>query len=115
MVYLVLNIPIGDKLDPKYMVKRSFREFPYMMSTRTGGLDYREFRDKYGHIKNDLIKVAQDSGAIVIDPESSLCSGDTCKAIDSNGDPLYKDSAHLRPTYVRKHAKFIDKALGCCQ
>ena len=29
-----------------------------------------------------------------------------------DGSPLYKDAGHLRPTYVRKHATFLDPTVS---
>ena len=32
---------------------------------------------------------------------SGGCPGGSCKALDNNGSPLYKDGNHMRPDYVK--------------
>lgn len=106
-VFLVLNIPTGNALDPKYMAKRDIKEFPRVLSIRSGGIPRVELENTYGKIRTDLTQVAVNAGATVISPMDSLC-GVICFAVDAEGEPIYKDGAHLRPTYVRRKADFID-------
>jgi hypothetical protein len=58
-----------------------------------------------------MIEMAKRAGATVIDPVLSLCQDDACKVRMVDGTPIYKDSSHLRPFYVRDFADFIDVAL----
>jgi hypothetical protein len=47
----------------------------------------------------------------VIDPAEFLCDEKRCEALDKNGDPIYSDPNHLRPSFVRHQAIFIDPTL----
>jgi len=106
-VFLVLNIPMGKQLDPKYMVQRDLNSFPNVLSIRTSKISRDEFERAYGRIQTDLAHVAINAGAAVINPIDSLCLPD-CLSVDAKNEPIYKDAGHLRPTYVREKADFID-------
>ena len=64
-----------------------------------------------GPLATALRRVARESGAIVIDPVASLCDAALCPATAANGEPMYHDFAHLRPSYVRDHVTFLDRTL----
>jgi hypothetical protein len=110
-VFLVLNIPSGQELDPRYMALREFKRFPNFLNVRDGGIKRESIVASYGTIQDDLRKVAELNGAIVISPLDYLCNSVECPSVDDKGEPIYKDRTHLRPTYVRQNATFIDKVL----
>lgn len=110
-VYLVLNIPIGLEFNPSYIAKRSIMSLWQGFSLRTGGRRLSEFESAFSKIKQDLIQLGHDSGAIVIDPTDTICRDDVCSSVDDDLTPKYKDDGHLRPTYVRRHIRFLDQTL----
>jgi hypothetical protein len=111
-VYFILNIPIGKELHSKHLIDRSITHFPHVLSVRSGGLSYQMLTERYGQIRADLISMAKDSGATLIDPEHFLCHENICPSTDLSGSPIYIDSTHLHPAYVRKQAKFIDQTVN---
>lgn len=106
-VYLVLNISTGNYFAPQYLVKRDITQFPHVLSVREVSVTLQALDTEYGRIRQDLATVGRIAGAIVIDPIDTLCSED-CKTADQFGDPIYKDLSHLRASFVRDHASFID-------
>jgi hypothetical protein len=58
-----------------------------------------------------LQESAARTGAKVIDPRSTLCAGMVCPAVGTDGMPLNIDSSHLRASYARERATFIDETL----
>lgn len=110
-VILVLNIPVGEALDPRQTIHRQLSSFPNMIAPRDGGMELAPFLAKYGQIRSDLTKVARQSGAEVIDPVEYLCADGKCPNITPEGMPMYRDFAHLNPNYVRDNATFIDRAV----
>jgi hypothetical protein len=110
-VYLVLNIPIGVKLNPKFMVERSLINFPYIFKRRAGGFDRVAFNSQYGLIDADLMRIARESGATIINPVDFLCTPERCEALDREEKPIYENSDHLRPSFVRNHAQFMDQTV----
>lgn len=108
-VFLILNIPDGKELDPKYMAVRSLKNFPQIMKINTTGLDKAEFERQYNPIKNDLVAIARKNAVTIIDPLQYLCDSVKCFSATDSGEPIYKDGSHLRPSYVRKNVSFLDK------
>lgn len=107
-VFFILNAPSGPELDPKYIAQRSLANFPSVFQLKKGGISKTVLDEKFGVIQAALARVARHSGAVVIDPKDYLCHNLLCESLDANGDPMYKDSNHLRPNFVRKQIKFID-------
>ncbi|WP_082159044.1 acyltransferase family protein [Chromobacterium sp. LK11] len=110
-VYIVLSIPIGSELDPKFMIFRGLKHFPHLMLMREGGLSRQVINERYGKVQEDLRKVVESSGAKAVNPMDFLCNSVVCPSVDGNGEPIYKDGGHLRPAYVRDRARFIDSLL----
>jgi hypothetical protein len=89
------------------MAKRDLKSFPRIWSVRGGGVRRDQMEEAYGRLHSDLAEVARSSGAVVINPMDYLCTPD-CDGVDSEGQPRYKDGFHLRASYVRRKAEFID-------
>ena len=107
-VFLVLNIPFGKEFSPKFLVQRRLVDFPNILSIRPGGLPRKQLAEKYGMIEDDLSRLAEESGAISIRPLDYVCDDLFCSSVDRNGLPMYRDQGHLRPSFVRDNAKFLD-------
>ncbi|MDY7577599.1 acyltransferase family protein [Herbaspirillum sp. RTI4] len=103
-VYLVLNIPWGN-FDPKHMIQR----------TLTGGFMFvknpvpeAEFMVPFALIQSRLIDAATSAGARIINPVDTLCVNGLCPSVDRNGDPIYRDTMHLRPKFVKTQIQYLD-------
>lgn len=108
-VYLLLDIPFGDELDPAYLVKRSlWRGF----ALHPGLLDQQQFVRMVSVVSGPLREAGQANGATVIDPVASLCDGRSCSALTVDGSPKYKDVVHLRATFVRDSVTYLDSSLA---
>lgn len=105
-VYLVLQIPVGDRYDPHEMISRS--GFPPTFSVAVHSPTRLEVTAAMDPINSRLRQVARETGTVVIDPTPSLCDEATCPAVTSAGDPVYRDSNHLSPAYVRNNVRFLD-------
>jgi hypothetical protein len=104
-------MPEGDELDPKNMFTGS--RFG-VLRTKTSGqsmLDYEQFMTRYEKDRVELAHVAAGSGAQIIDPLPYLCPNKQCPVFDGQGAPLYKDSQHMRASYARSSATYIDATL----
>lgn len=110
-VILVLNIPVGAQLNPAFIAKRSLKDFPSVFQIRSGGLRLSEFEQSFIKIKTDLINVAQHHKIKIIDPVTFLCRDDICKSVSAENEPIFKDNGHLRPSFVREKASFMDSTI----
>jgi hypothetical protein len=60
-----------------------------------------------------LADVAKSSGASYIDVNRFMCPESVCSFVDVSGAPIYKDSGHLRRSYVKSNAvTWLDGELG---
>ena len=106
-VYLVMNTPVSPVQDPKSDIKRGFDG---IVITQGEPLTVKEFDDLYGKFLSSLKLCAQESGATVIDPRDFFKNNGVYPRI-ANGIHLYKDSCHLRSSYVRDHLTYLDKTV----
>lgn len=107
-VYLILNIPVGEGFEPKSMISGN------RLGTLTAPhIDPRSrLPASQKQIHDRLQRIAAASGAIVIDPMETLCTVEgACLRTDDQGIPIYKDATHLRASYVKRFASFIDLAI----
>ncbi|MEB0055535.1 acyltransferase family protein [Variovorax sp. LG9.2] len=106
--YLVLNIPVGEIFEPKSMIRGS-----RLGTLAVPSIDPRvALTASQKRIHDRLEQIAVDSGAVVLDPMATLCNSDgKCLRTDAKGIPIYKDLTHLRATYVRQSATFMDEAI----
>jgi len=106
-VALVLSTPSGPTVNPNRMY----------VGTRLGGAKLREtgtftgeeFLVEFSGIRERLIEVARRAGVRVIDPVEYLCDSGTCQVSSSEGDPIFKDSVHLRSSFVRNNVYYLDE------
>lgn len=112
-VYLILPIPRAEAFDPFHMVTRSIRDF---------GFKIIETQVARGRISADLQpitsrlrSIAHSTGAMAIDPVDYLCPQTLCPTFAADGLPIYRDIAHLRPSYVRDHVTFLDAIVSTRQ
>jgi hypothetical protein len=104
-VYLILPIPRGELFDPSRLVNRNLRDLAMTLRTRVERETAQASRES---ATAALIQVAQSTGATVIDPMDLVCNAEYCPTLADDGLPVYTDDSHLRPTYVREHARFLD-------
>jgi peptidoglycan/LPS O-acetylase OafA/YrhL len=109
-VYLILNAPAGQSFDPHSLVARSVFGF----SVKEGGMKPAGLVYEKSGVRDRMVAMAKASGAVVIDPAAHLCSQTYCPAW-SGDEPIYRDNAHIRATYVRHHATFIDQTVKAPQ
>ncbi len=107
-VYLQLTIPVGADFEPRTRVagnRLGVMTATHVSPTASLPASQQQLRER-------LRQVAIAGGAVVIDPVAALCTTEgQCLRTDSDGVPIYKDATHLRASYVRSSASFLDRAL----
>ncbi len=107
-VWLVLNIPSGAQLAPQRALSRSWNGGVTIAPLQ---MDRAAFETSWRPVKAKLVEIARSSGAFIIDPVPSLCGPVVCPGQTAEGAPIYMDGSHLRASFVRDHAGFIDRTL----
>ena len=110
-VYLVANMPDGPELDPKGMYEGSRLQELRPKLTENQAFDYNRFVGVFGAKRDEMLKTVANLGVRVIDPLQFLCPDRICPIFDAAGNPLYKDGNHMRASYARGSAHFIDQTL----
>jgi hypothetical protein len=108
-VYVVLSNPAGKKFDPALRLPsrlpwRGIRNPP-------AWVPLPDVIRRIEPVKARLERAAAIGGATIIDPVAAICTKDACPTVSSDGSPVYMDDNHLRATFVRKHAQFVDQIL----
>ena len=62
-----------------------------------------------GKISDKIQRAAEVAGARVIKPMDYLCDKDVCPVFGNDGRLMYFNYGHLRGSYVRDHATYIDQ------
>lgn len=91
------------------MVRRSL--FPIGFTVNKAGIKKSWLLEHYGAVRQRLMDVGARSGATVIDPLDFLCSENVCPSVGEEGEAIYMDSVHLRPTYVREKVHYLDETI----
>lgn len=113
-VYLILNAPTNDSFDPKFMVKRSISgEFwvpPHVFTKDNYNQIKLSAEMTHGEIIDNLTRIAVAAGAKVINPMNYLTQAGVCfRFVD--GIPIYRDGIHLRASFVRNKATYLDETI----
>lgn len=105
-VYLVLPVPKGPPMDPRAMVDPASRlsGAPHPVPP----LRVADFRAEYAATTAALYRVAERSGARILDPVPDVCDGEICPNVAADGRPVSKDAGHLRPFYVKERVRIFD-------
>jgi peptidoglycan/LPS O-acetylase OafA/YrhL len=105
-VFIVLQIPSGEAIDPRFMIERSLTNLSFRI--RVKSLPKAVEVSEFAWVDSRLREIARRTGATVIDPLESLCDATQCPTVTPEGEPIYQDAVHLRPSYVREHVRFLD-------
>lgn len=106
-VYLVLDNPLSADQDPGRFAStwRLDRSAPVTLPETVPASAEQQA------LAEAMRAVAERSGAIVLDPNAVLCSGATCRRMTGPLSPIYKDSNHLRPFFVKAELGLIDETV----
>ena len=105
-VVLMLDNPYSRDLKISGAEVRLSLSKTHLDVDRTVQVDARQVE-----LRQELLALAQRTGAEVIDPFAAVCDGRTCRVTDAEGNPMYKDEGHFDPEWAVEHARFVDAAL----
>jgi len=106
-VYLLMDNPSGVGFDPHSFFSGDRLGGYFVNGSMTG---FIHVDSQQSAIRKTLMEMADRFGLGVIDPVPTLCKDGNClRAL--NGKPIYKDGSHLRASFVRDHASYIDKSM----
>lgn len=104
-VVILSSSPASAAFNPHGMFSR-FSGF-----NRPRPVDKAKFNHFIAPIEDRLVQIASRTGATIIRPTDYFCNAEVCPATDVDGNPMYEDDQHLRPSATVKSAIFIDNTL----
>jgi len=104
-VYIVGASPSGPGLDPRNLLERTWRG-DYRINA--AGMPRADWDRRNDWLAARLAAIAHEAGAVFIDPTQRLCTPSRCPAVTPDGEPIYRDAAHLRAAFVREHVDYLD-------
>lgn len=105
-VVLLLDNPIDERFNPSFYVKGN--RFDSNGSAMKPVVDLVPMTQDQIKLKREFIEIANRQYVEYIDTTSMHCTEYMCKAFSEDGRPIYKDSGHFRPYYVKENATFIE-------
>jgi peptidoglycan/LPS O-acetylase OafA/YrhL len=113
-VFVLLNIPTESSFDPKLMINRKINGemavMPRIYTTQVFRDMKGEMQLTQGELMDQITKVSQQAGAKVINPMDYLSKNGICFRF-FEGVPIYRDGNHLRASFVRDHAAYLDETI----
>lgn len=106
-VVILLSSPFGDAFDPVEMVRRSGLSF--QVNPSPADVPRSEIYSESRFVDEQIRQIALRTHATVLDPLETICSAEKCPVFDSNGDPIMRDSSHLRSSWVQRHFEALDR------
>jgi len=107
-VFVLLETPSSNIYDPETLMPTGWRRLlarPILPESPT-----RSQIEKFvGKISDKIQRAAEVAGARVIKPLDYLCDNEFCPIADKDGHLMYFNYGHLRRSYVRDHATYIDQ------
>ncbi len=107
-VFVLLETPSSNKYDPETLMPNGW----YRLLARPKipeGPTRSQMEEFVGKISEKVQRVADAAGARVIKPLDYLCDSEFCPIADKDGRLMYFNYGHLRQSYVRDHATYIDQ------
>jgi peptidoglycan/LPS O-acetylase OafA/YrhL len=107
-VFVLLETPSGRVYDPEAMMPTGWRRL--LARPKISESPTRSNMEKVVGKTNDKVRrAAEMAGGRVIKPLDYLCDNEFCPVADKDGRLMYFNYGHLRQSYVRDHATYIDQ------
>jgi peptidoglycan/LPS O-acetylase OafA/YrhL len=107
-VFVLLETPSSNLYDPPTLMPTGWRRL--LARPRIPKSPTRSQMEQFvGKISDKIQRTAEAAGARVIKPLDYLCDSEFCPIADEDGHLMYFNYDHLRASYVRDHATYIDQ------
>jgi peptidoglycan/LPS O-acetylase OafA/YrhL len=107
-VFVLLETPSGRVYDPEAMMPTGWRRL--LARSKISESPTRSNMEKFVGKTNDKVRrAAEMAGARMINPLDYLCDSEFCPVTDKDSRLMYFNYGHLRQSYVRDHATYIDQ------
>ncbi len=107
-VAVLLDLPTDPKFHPNFLLGQSDtkRSVPLSRVINNVQFSQAEFQIELAIEMTDNFR---GRGVAIVDQASVICPKNLCSALDTQGRPIYKDTQHMRPFFVKKKMDLLDK------
>ena len=109
LVYIVLSNPTAPGLNPLRMLPS--RISGRLATNPPAAAALEQLQRNREPVAQKLRALASRTRATVIDPFSTMCDSRECPAVDNRRAPIYRDEHHIRASYIRANATFLDSIM----
>jgi peptidoglycan/LPS O-acetylase OafA/YrhL len=106
LVYIVLSNPSAAAFDPLGMLPS--RITGGLISAPATSVSVHQLERNREPVAEKLRALAARTGAVIVDPFARMCDSTKCPTLDARGAPIYRDEHHIRASYARADATFLD-------
>jgi hypothetical protein len=106
--FVLLETPSSNIYDPETLMPTGWRRLLAQPKLPMGPTR-SQMENFVGKIDGKIRRAAEAAGARVIKPLDYLCDDEFCPIADKDGHLMYFNYGHLRQSYVRDHASYIDQ------
>ena len=110
-LYLILATPTDRRFDPALVLNRTWHGYS-LDAARLQGVASADLRRSLAPIDARLVAMAARTGATILDPFADICgTGPICPFLFADGQPVFSDGLHLRPSFVADRIHVFDALL----
>lgn len=111
-LYVVLDNPKDERFDPAKVIKSEKGGRPvWLTASHENYASSFSMRPKQVALDQELKARLMNTGAVILEQANIVCPQGICSPMDASGRPIYKDSDHMRPFFVRERMNILDSIL----
>lgn len=113
LLYVILDNPKDERFDPAKIIQSANGGRPaWLTASHESRSSSFPLSPREVALEHDLKARLMDTGAVILEQANIVCPQDICSPVDATGRPIYKDSDHMRPFFVREKMHILDGILG---
>jgi len=106
-VVVLLDIPTDSKFDPNALLKVGGGRRAIPIGIDESSLSFAQAEYQV-HLANKMKDRLSELNVNVIDQATLICPNGICHPLNEEGKPIYKDSGHMRPFFVKEYMDVLD-------
>ena len=107
-VAVLLDIPTDPKFHPDALLKKSNTKRSIPLTPVVNNEQFRQAEFQI-ELASEMTNNFREIGVAIVDQASVICPKNLCSALDALGRPIYKDTQHMRPFFVKQEMNVLDE------
>ena len=107
-VAVLLDIPTDQRFHPNSLLEESNTKRSVPLSRVINNVQFQQAEFQI-ELATEMTNNFREIGVAVVDQASVICPKNLCSALDVLGRPIYKDTQHMRPFFVKEEMDVLDE------